>query len=63
MPAAIHYRMIPTSAPLRLILASSATYRKELLQRLRLPFEVAVPDLDERPLPGESPSATALRLA
>ena len=63
MPAAIHYRMIPTSAPLRLILASSSTYRKELLQRLRLPFEVAVPDLDESPLPGESPSATALRLA
>lgn len=63
MPAAIHYRMIPTSAPSRLILASSSTYRKELLQRLRLPFEVAVPDLDESPLPGESPSATALRLA
>ena len=63
MPAAIHYRMIPTSAPLRLILASSSTYRKELLQRLRLPFEVAVPDLDESPLSGESPSATALRLA
>jgi septum formation protein len=34
-----------------------------LLGRLQLPFEVAVPDLDERPLPGESPSATALRLA
>ena len=63
MPAAIHYRMIPTSDPSRLILASSSTYRKELLQRLRLPFEVAVPDLDESPLPGESPSATALRLA
>ena len=63
MPAAIDYRMIPTSAPLRLILASSSTYRKELLQRLRLPFEVAVPDLDESPLAGESPSATALRLA
>ena len=55
--------MIPTSAPLRLILASSSAYRKELLSRLRLPFEVAVPDLDESPLPGESPSATALRLA
>ena len=55
--------MIPTSTPSRLILASSSAYRKELLSRLRLPFEVAVPDLDESPLPHESPSATALRLA
>jgi len=55
--------MIPTSPPSRLILASSSAYRKELLSRLRLPFEVAVPDLDESPLPHESPSATALRLA
>jgi septum formation protein len=47
----------------RLILASSSAYRKELLSRLQLPFEVAVPDIDESPLPGETPSATALRLA
>jgi len=33
------------------------------LSRLRLPFDVAVPDIDESPLPGETPSATALRLA
>ncbi len=53
-----------TSLPLpRLILASSSSYRKELLSRLRLPFEVAVPDIDETPLAGESPDATALRLA
>ncbi len=51
------------SLPARLVLASSSAYRKELLSRLHLPFEVAVPDLDESPLPGESPSATALRLA
>lgn len=51
-----------TSTP-RLILASSSAYRRELLARLQLPFEVAVPDLDETALPGESPSATALRLA
>ena len=63
LPAALQTRMIPTSNPSRLILASSSAYRKELLSRLRLPFEVAVPDLDEHPLPGESPSATALRLA
>jgi septum formation protein len=47
----------------RLILASSSAYRKELLARLQLPFDVAVPDIDESPLAGETPSATALRLA
>jgi septum formation protein len=47
----------------RLVLASSSAYRKELLSRLQLPFEVAVPDIDETPAPGETPSATALRLA
>lgn len=51
------------SSPPRLILASSSAYRKELLSRLQLPFDVAVPDIDESPLPGETPSATALRLA
>jgi len=47
----------------RLILASSSAYRRDLLSRLHLPFDVQVPDIDENPLPGESPSATALRLA
>jgi septum formation protein len=47
----------------RLILASSSPYRRELLERLRLPFAVAVPALDETPHPGEAPAATALRLA
>jgi septum formation protein len=46
-----------------LVLASSSAYRKELLSRLQLPFEVAVPAIDESPQPGETPSATALRLA
>ncbi|MYM26596.1 septum formation protein Maf [Duganella sp. FT135W] len=46
-----------------LVLASSSAYRKTLLSRLQLPFEVAVPDIDETPQPGETPSATALRLA
>jgi septum formation protein len=55
--------MIPTSDLPRLILASSSSYRRELLSRLRLPFEVAVPDIDETPQAGETPSATALRLA
>ena len=55
--------MIPTSTPPRLILASSSAYRRELLSRLQLPFEVMVPDIDESALPGEAPDATALRLA
>jgi len=46
-----------------IVLGSSSIYRRELLSRLRLPFEVAVPDLDESPLPGESPRELALRLA
>lgn len=46
-----------------LVLASSSPYRRELLTRLRLPFEVAVPDVDETPLAEEVPPATALRLA
>jgi septum formation protein len=47
----------------RLVLASGSRYRKELLGRLGLSFEVAVPDVDEAPQPGESPVDTALRLA
>lgn len=47
----------------KLVLASTSRYRHELLSRLRLPFEVISPDVDEAPLPGESPTATALRLS
>ncbi|NEX62751.1 Maf-like protein [Noviherbaspirillum galbum] len=47
----------------RLVLASSSKYRRELLGRLRLPFDVIVPDIDETPAPGEAPEQTALRLA
>ena len=46
-----------------LILASSSPYRRELLQRLRLPFECASPDIDESPLPGESAEQLVRRLA
>ena len=46
-----------------LILASTSRYRRELLQRLRLPFECASPQVDEAPLPGEPPSQLAVRLA
>ncbi|OHC63440.1 MAG: septum formation protein Maf [Rhodocyclales bacterium GWA2_65_20] len=47
----------------RLILASTSPYRRELLARLQIPFETAPPDTDESPLPGETPVATAERLA
>ena len=46
-----------------LILASTSRYRRELLQRLRLPFEVIAPWVDEAPLPGEAPAVLAQRLA
>jgi septum formation protein len=46
-----------------LILGSTSRYRRELLARLRIPFEVAAPEVDETPLPGEAPQGTALRLA
>jgi len=47
----------------RLVLASSSRYRRELLERLRIPFDVITPDIDETPLPGETPEVTALRLS
>jgi septum formation protein len=47
----------------QLVLASTSRYRKALLGRLGLAFEVAAPQLDEQALPGEPPAATAARLA
>ena len=49
--------------PPPLILGSTSRYRRELLQRLRLPFDTVAPQVDETPLPGEAPAALALRLA
>ena len=46
-----------------LVLGSTSRYRSELLQRLRLPFSVTAPEVDETPRPDEPPSALALRLA
>jgi septum formation protein len=46
-----------------LILASSSAYRRELLERLRMPFIAVSPHLDESALSGEQPGDTALRLA
>jgi septum formation protein len=47
----------------RLILASTSPYRRELLSRLRVPFEVVAPGVDEAALPGETPARLARRLA
>ncbi|MGC7405233.1 Maf-like protein [Pandoraea pneumonica] len=53
-----------TAQPLPpLILASGSRYRRELLERLRLPFTVVVPNIDETPAPGETPHDTSLRLS
>jgi MAF protein len=46
-----------------LLLASSSPYRRELLERLRLPFTSASPAIDETALPGETPDALVRRLA
>jgi septum formation protein len=54
--------MTPNAFP-RLILGSTSRYRRELLARLGLPFEVQSPDVDESPLSGETPPDLALRLA
>ena len=51
------------AAPPALILASTSPYRRELLERLKLPFTTARPEVDERPVAGEAPRARAERLA
>ncbi len=50
-------------APNRLVLASSSPYRRELLTRLQIPFEVMSPGIDESRRAGESPDALTCRLA
>lgn len=46
-----------------LVLASTSAYRKELLTRLGLPFTTAAPEVDETPLPDETPPQLVRRLA
>lgn len=46
-----------------LILASTSRYRKQLLKRLGLPFDVVAPHVEEIALPGEAPHEFAARLA
>lgn len=48
---------------LRLVLASTSPFRRELLSRLQIPFETVAPETDETALPDENPPATAERLA
>ena len=45
------------------MLASTSPYRRELLSRLQIPFTAIAPEVDETPLPEETPEATALRLS
>ncbi len=47
----------------QLVLGSTSPYRRELLARLRLPFDVASPEVDETPQPDETPRELACRLA
>lgn len=57
---------LPTTLPIihrSLILGSTSAYRRELLARLRIPFDVISPDVDETPFAGEAPRALAERLA
>lgn len=49
--------------PRALVLGSTSVYRRELLSRLRVPFAVEPPHVDEDPLPGEAPANLARRLA
>lgn len=55
--------MPPPSLSPALVLGSTSRYRRELLMRLGIPFDVSAPEVDETPQPGESPAALAQRLA
>lgn len=54
---------MPHAANRKLILGSTSPYRRELLSRLRIPFEVVSPDVDETPYPSETPKQLSCRLA
>ena len=55
--------MSDSLSPRSLVLGSTSPYRRELLERLRIPFEVQGPEVDETPHAGETPMALAQRLA
>ena len=66
-PAVTEVRHAVTASARRtdvpLVLASSSRYRKALLERLGIPFRVDSPDIDETPLPGETPRDLVVRLS
>ena len=49
--------------PTTLLLASGSRYKRQLLERLRVPFHVYSPDVDESPQAGEAPQGLVTRLA
>ncbi|GGH58398.1 Maf-like protein [Comamonas phosphati] len=55
--------LVAERLPRALILGSTSRYRRELLSRLQLPFETVSPEVDETPVPGETPYDLSLRLA
>lgn len=52
-----------TNTSTQLVLSSTSPFRKEILDKLGLPFETAEPDIDESPLENETPTQLVLRLA
>jgi septum formation protein len=63
MKASEKVQVVMSNSAKKLILASTSVYRRELLERLRIPFSVVSPKVDETPLPGERTLDLALRLA
>ena len=59
----MNFAATPSKTTRQLILGSTSRYRRELLERLSIPFQVATPDVDETPLPQEAPHVLAERLA
>ena len=59
----MNFAATPSKTTRQLILGSTSRYRRELLARLSIPFQVAAPDVDETPLTQEAPQALAERLA
>lgn len=59
----MNFAATPIKINRQLILGSTSRYRRELLERLNIAFEVAAPDVDETPLPQEAPRVLAERLA
>lgn len=54
---------VSSSSPNTLVLASTSPFRKDVLSRLKVPFEIFAPNVDESPLANETPSQLVLRLA